>query len=36
MMLQVGKVALMILDQREVKPDIRDLLFKQGMEISTA
>jgi hypothetical protein len=36
MMLQVGKVGLMILDQREAKSDIRDLLFKQGMEILTA
>jgi hypothetical protein len=32
MMLQVGKVGLMILDQRKAKSDIRDLLFKQGME----
>jgi hypothetical protein len=36
MMLQVSKVGLMILDQREAKSDIRDLLFKQGMEILTA
>jgi hypothetical protein len=32
-MLQVGKVGLMILDQRKAKSDIRDLLFKQGMKI---
>jgi hypothetical protein len=36
MKLQVGKVGLMILDRREAEFDIRDLLFKQGMKISTA
>jgi hypothetical protein len=36
MVLQVGKVGLMILDQKEAKSDIKDLLFKQGVEILTA
>jgi hypothetical protein len=34
-MLQVSKVGLMILDHRKAKSDIRDLLFKQVMEILT-
>jgi hypothetical protein len=35
-MLQVSKVGFMILEHRKAKPDIRDLLFKQGMKISIA
>jgi hypothetical protein len=35
MMLQVGKVGGMILDQRKAKSNIRDLRFKQGMDILT-